>query len=77
MRGLVRRADGSLQPESFYADFLAGLLEIDYDGFLGYELCHPLPLVSGKTVDMKGLIEEVQTAHRARARLAAQFPAQR
>ena len=27
-----------------------GLLEIGYRGYIGYELCHPLPVVNGKTV---------------------------
>jgi sugar phosphate isomerase/epimerase len=27
-----------------------GLLEIGYRGYVGYELCHPLPVVDGKTV---------------------------
>jgi sugar phosphate isomerase/epimerase len=49
-RGYVRQADGSLTPEDFYADFIRGLLEIGYDGYIGYELCHPLPKVDGATV---------------------------
>jgi hypothetical protein len=30
-----------------------GLLEIGYRGYLGYELCHPLPVVNGKTVGIE------------------------
>ena len=41
----LREPDGSLVPEQFYADFVAGLMDIGYDGFIGYELCHPLPKV--------------------------------
>lgn len=31
-------------------DDKAGLREIGYDGYFGYELCHPLPVVDGQTV---------------------------
>jgi sugar phosphate isomerase/epimerase len=50
VRGYVREPDGSLVPEQFYADFIAGLMDIGYDGFIGYELCHPLPTIDGRTV---------------------------
>lgn len=56
MRDVVR-ATGSLQvlshfgdPDTYYADFVQALDEIGYDGYLGYELCHPLPVVNGETV---------------------------
>ena len=29
---------------------LLGLLDIGYRGYVGFELCHPLPVVNGKTV---------------------------
>ena len=50
VQGHVRQRDGSLTPEDFYRDFIRGLLEIGYDGYLGYELCHPLPKVNGAPV---------------------------
>jgi len=50
VRGFVREPDGSLTPERFYADFIAGLQDIGYTGYLGYELCHALPKVDGRTV---------------------------
>lgn len=50
VRGYVRGADGGLTTEDFYTEFVRGLLEIDYEGYIGYELCHPLPTVDGKTV---------------------------
>jgi sugar phosphate isomerase/epimerase len=52
VRSYVRQADGSLTPEDFYADFVRGLAEIGYDGYIGYELCHPLPTVDGVTVGL-------------------------
>jgi sugar phosphate isomerase/epimerase len=65
VRGLVRNPDGSLTPETFYADFLRGMVEIGYDGFLGYELCHPLPKVGGVTVGIEFADQN--------ARLAAEY----
>ncbi len=53
MRGFVRHPDGSLTPEDFYMDFLRGMVDIGYDGYLGYELCHPLPKVEGLTVGIE------------------------
>ena len=46
--GLVWHSDGSRTPERFYAEFLRGMVDIGYKGFIGYELCHPLPKVDGK-----------------------------
>jgi sugar phosphate isomerase/epimerase len=65
VRGYVPHPDGHLTPETFYADFVRGLLEIGYDGYVGYELCHPLPIVDGQTIG----IEFVDT----NARLAAEY----
>lgn len=50
VRGYVRNPDGTLTPEDFYLDFTRGLLEIGYEGYTGFELCHPLPKVNGQTV---------------------------
>ena len=52
-RGYVRQSDGSLVPENFYGEFILGLQEIGYEGYLGYELCHPLPKVDGQTVGIE------------------------
>jgi sugar phosphate isomerase/epimerase len=50
VHGYVRKPDGTLSPEDFYLDFTRGLVEIGYQGYTGYELCHPLPKVNGATV---------------------------
>jgi hypothetical protein len=42
-----------------------GLLEIGYRGYIGYELCHPLPVVDGKTVGIDYVDKN--------ARLAAEY----
>jgi sugar phosphate isomerase/epimerase len=48
--GAVRNPDLTLTPENYYADFVQGMRDIDYAGYIGYELCHPLPKVNGETV---------------------------
>ncbi len=58
----------------FYIPFIRAMKEIGYKGYIGYELCHALPMVNGKTVGiefaemnaqlaaefMRGLIREVE-----------------
>lgn len=60
-----RNADGTVKGQDFYLPFVKAMLEIGYRGYLGYELCHPLPVVNGQTVG----IEYADTS----ARLAAEF----
>ena len=36
--------------QAFYAPFIQAMHEIGYSGYIGYELCHPLPKVDGRTV---------------------------
>src|SRR5205823_1674985 len=50
LRGWVRQPAGGLEPEDFYSDFVRALMERGYDGYIGYELCHPLPIVDRRTV---------------------------
>jgi sugar phosphate isomerase/epimerase len=52
VRGWVRNPDLTLTPETYYADFVQGMEEIGYDGYLGYELCHPLPSVNGEPASL-------------------------
>jgi sugar phosphate isomerase/epimerase len=65
LQGFVRERDGRLTPENFYAEFADAMAEIGYDGYIGYELCHPLPKVDGHTVG-------IEFAHK-NARLAAEY----
>jgi len=53
IQSFVREPDGSLTPEGFYEEFVQGMNEIGYDGYVGYELCHPLPKVEGTTVGVE------------------------
>jgi sugar phosphate isomerase/epimerase len=50
VRGYVRNPDLTLTPEDYYADFVQGMRDIGYTGYIGYELCHPLPKVNGEPV---------------------------
>src|SRR6516162_125389 len=49
----------------YYRDFVCAMRAIDYQGYMSYELCHPLPVVDGRTVD-------IGYAHQ-NAQLAAEF----
>jgi sugar phosphate isomerase/epimerase len=51
--GNVRHPDDTLTPENYYAEFAQGMREIGYEGFTGYELCHPLPQIDGQTVGIE------------------------
>ena len=53
VRGLVRNPDETLTPEDYYLDFALGMQEIGYDGYIGYELCHPIPNVNGEPVGIE------------------------
>lgn len=68
-----RDTDGKVNGAEFYTPFIRAMHEIGYSGYLSYELCHPLPVVNGKTVGieypeksaqlagefMRGLITEI------------------
>jgi len=45
-----RGADGKVKGEDFYPHFVRAMREINYRGYLSYELCHPLPKAGGQTV---------------------------
>jgi sugar phosphate isomerase/epimerase len=62
VRGYVRNPDLTLTPESYYADFIQGMRDIDYEGYLGYELCHPLPKVNGEPVGIEFADKNAQLA---------------
>jgi sugar phosphate isomerase/epimerase len=60
--GYVRNPDMTLTPEDYYAEFTRGMQDIGYDGYTGYELCHPLPLVNGEPVGIDFADENAQLA---------------
>ncbi len=49
----------------YYRDFVRAMRDIGYRGYISYELCHPLPVKDGQTVD-------ITYAHQ-NAELAAEF----
>jgi sugar phosphate isomerase/epimerase len=59
--------DGVLRGDTnqYYRDFVHAMRTIGYQGYLSYELCHPLPVVDGQTVG-------IDYAHQ-NAQLAAEF----
>jgi sugar phosphate isomerase/epimerase len=66
IRGFERN-DGVVGEDThdYYRDFVRAMNEIGYDGYVGYELCHQLPVVDGRTVPIEYADEQ--------ARLAAEF----
>jgi sugar phosphate isomerase/epimerase len=51
-----RAPDGSIghdRDREPYLHFVRGLRQAGYNGYLGYELCHPLPVVDGQTVGIE------------------------
>jgi sugar phosphate isomerase/epimerase len=63
----VDRIDGVITGETnqYYRDFARAMREINYNGYISYELCHQLPVVNGETVG-------IEFAHK-NAQLAAEF----
>jgi hypothetical protein len=66
VRGFERN-DGVVGEDTnhYYRDFVRAMNEIGYRGYIGYELCHQLPVVDGQTVGIEYADEQ--------ARLAAEF----
>ena len=60
--GYVRHPDMTLAREDYYAEFTAGMQDIGYDGYTGYELCHPLPLMDGKRAGLEFADKNAQLA---------------
>jgi hypothetical protein len=58
----VRNPDDTLTPENYYLDFALGMQQIGYDGYVGYELCHPLPKIGGRTVGIEFADENARLA---------------
>lgn len=75
IRSIVRWRDGRVEPETFYTDFVTGMREIGYDGYIGYELCHPLPLVNGLRPDIQFVDRNVELAARFMRQLLARTAA--
>jgi sugar phosphate isomerase/epimerase len=60
-----RNADGSVGNDKTrepFVDFIRGLRQAGYSGYMGYELCHPLPVVDGQTVGIEFAEKNAQLA---------------
>jgi len=57
-----RGPDGKVIGEPFYIPFVRAMKEIGYRGYIGYELCHPLPKVGGQTVGVEYAEKNAQMA---------------
>ena len=56
---------------------VAGLLEIGYQGYLGFELCHPLPVVNGRLVGIDFADKNAKLAARSLRETIAEVTKQR
>lgn len=65
IRGFERN-DGVIGEDTnrYYRDFVRCMSEIGYDGYIGYELCHQLPVVDGRTVGIEYADEQARLAAR-------------
>jgi sugar phosphate isomerase/epimerase len=63
IRGFERN-DGVIEGETnhYYRDFVAAMREINYQGYLSYEVCHQLPVVNGQTVGVEFADQNAQLA---------------
>ena len=63
VRGFERN-DGVVGEETnrYYRDFVRAMNEIGYDGYIGYELCHQLPVENGQTVGIEYADHNAQLA---------------
>lgn len=57
-----RGADGKIKGAAYYPPFIRAMREIGYHGYIGYELCHPLPVVNGRTVGIEFAEKNAQLA---------------
>jgi sugar phosphate isomerase/epimerase len=57
-----RDKDGKVKGAGFYTPFIQAMHQIGYSGYLSYELCHSLPVVSGQTVGIEYAEKNAQLA---------------
>jgi sugar phosphate isomerase/epimerase len=60
-----RNADGSVGDDRTrepFVNFVRGLRRAGYSGYMGYELCHPLPVIDGQTVGVEFAEKNAQLA---------------
>jgi sugar phosphate isomerase/epimerase len=57
-----RDKDGKVKGADYYTYFIRAMHEIGFSGYLGYELCHPLPIENGQTVGIEYAERKAQEA---------------
>lgn len=57
-----RGADGAIRGDEYYRPFVKAMKTMGYQGYIGYELCHPLPVVNGQTVGLEFADKNAQLA---------------
>lgn len=57
-----RDKDGKVKGADYYPHFIRAMHDISYSGYLGYELCHPLPFVNEQTVGIEYAEKKAQEA---------------
>lgn len=62
VRSYDRNPDFTLTEEHYYADFAQGMQDIGYEGYTGYELCHPLPPINGQPATIEYADSQAQLA---------------
>jgi sugar phosphate isomerase/epimerase len=67
-----RKADGKITGGERQFFFVKGMAEIGYTGYIGYELCHPLPKVDGQTVGIEFAEKNAQLAREHMSALIAE-----
>ena len=55
-------SDKGYMQEDIYTPFIQALFETGYQGYLGYELCHPLPVRDGRTVGIEYVDDSTRLA---------------
>ncbi|MGB9605065.1 MAG: sugar phosphate isomerase/epimerase family protein [Bryobacteraceae bacterium] len=50
------------EARDYYPGFVRALTEIGYRGWINYELCHPLPVINGRTVGLEFVDRSVRLA---------------
>ncbi len=57
-----RDKDGKVTGADYYPLFIQAMHDIGFNGYLGYELCHPLPVENGQTVGIEYAQRKAQEA---------------
>ncbi len=57
-----RDANGKVKGADYYPLFIRAMHDIGFSGYLGYELCHPLPIENGQTVGIEYAERKAQEA---------------